>query len=399
MAVLLNELFFPKVDPRTASLLSAFTFCTTFALRPVAALLFGWIGDTFGRKPTVIITSLMMALSCIIMATLPPYVQIGITASYLMILCRVLQGFSSIGEIISAKTYLVETFQPPMRYFVTTLVSVSAALGGTFALAIASLFTLKGFDWRIAFWFGMSVAAIGSIARNRLRETPEFIRAKKEAVNKHFDKKTFFAYFFISCGASVCFFIAYVYCGDILKHTFGFTPERVIHNNFFVSLCDLGDTLIIAFCTLIIHPLKITRIKFYAFSIFVFVLPFILFTAKSPSYVLFVQCLIWFVSIENNPSEAIFIKHFPVLKRITSVTFAFALARALVYCITSFGLIYITDILGYFGLWVILLPILIGFYWGLDHFEKLENQKQAQFHTPHPLSTNPNELKLTAIKL
>ena len=83
-----------------------------------------------------------------------------------------------------------------------------------------------------------------------------------------------------------------------------------------------------------------------------------------------------------------------MLKRITSVTFAFALARALVYCITSFGLIYITDILGYFGLWVILLPILIGFYWGLRHFEKLENQKQHKSQTPHPLSSKLDELNL-----
>jgi MHS family proline/betaine transporter-like MFS transporter len=59
MAVLLNELFFPKTDPFTASLLSAFAFCSTYLLRPFGALIFGWIGDNVGRKATVVIRVLL----------------------------------------------------------------------------------------------------------------------------------------------------------------------------------------------------------------------------------------------------------------------------------------------------------------------------------------------------
>ena len=81
MAVLLNELFFPKTDPHTANLLSAFAFCSTFVLRPFGALIFGYIGDNIGRKTTVIITTMMMSTSCIIMANLPTYAQVGITAN------------------------------------------------------------------------------------------------------------------------------------------------------------------------------------------------------------------------------------------------------------------------------------------------------------------------------
>src|SRR5579863_7942842 len=71
MAVLLNELFFPKTDPHTASLITAFAFCSTYVLRPFGAFLFGYIGDHVGRKATVILTTLMMAISCIIMANVP----------------------------------------------------------------------------------------------------------------------------------------------------------------------------------------------------------------------------------------------------------------------------------------------------------------------------------------
>lgn len=82
MAILLNELFFPKTDPHTASLLGAFAFCSTYVLRPFGALLFGYIGDNIGRKAIMIITTAMMALSCVIMAMLPTYAQIGITAAW-----------------------------------------------------------------------------------------------------------------------------------------------------------------------------------------------------------------------------------------------------------------------------------------------------------------------------
>ena len=106
MAVLLNEIFFPKYDPHTASILAAATFCSSYVFRPIGALVFGWIGDHIGRKPTIIITTAMMAVSCLVMANLPTYAQIGITAAWIMIFCRIAQSISSMGEIIGAEIYL-----------------------------------------------------------------------------------------------------------------------------------------------------------------------------------------------------------------------------------------------------------------------------------------------------
>ena len=71
MAVVLNDVFFPKSDPYTHSILAAFAFCSTYVLRPFGALLFGYIGDNMGRKATIIITTLMMSISCVVMALLP----------------------------------------------------------------------------------------------------------------------------------------------------------------------------------------------------------------------------------------------------------------------------------------------------------------------------------------
>lgn len=163
MAVLLNELFFPKTDPFTSSLLSAFAFCSTYLLRPFGALIFGYIGDHIGRKATVIITTLLMAFSCFTMAILPTYAQIGITAAWLVTICRIIQGLSSMGEFIGAQLYLTEIIKPPIQYPIVSLTSVFSILGGTAALAVSSITTLNGLDfinWRTAFWFGVVVALV-----------------------------------------------------------------------------------------------------------------------------------------------------------------------------------------------------------------------------------------------
>jgi MHS family proline/betaine transporter-like MFS transporter len=89
MAIILNELFFPKYDPHMTSLLAAFAFCSTYLLRPVGALIFGYIGDRYGRKNTVILTTFMMSSSCLVMAFIPTYNEIGLTATYAIIICRI----------------------------------------------------------------------------------------------------------------------------------------------------------------------------------------------------------------------------------------------------------------------------------------------------------------------
>jgi len=180
MAVLLNALFFPKADPFAASLITAFTFCLTFILRPLGALIFGWIGDNIGRKTTVIITTFMMASTCFIMANLPTYAEIGINASIMIIICRIIQGISSLGETVGAELYLTEMTKPPLQYPVVSLITVCCSLGGLTALIIAHFATSYALNWRIAFWFGAGIALIGGISRTALKETPEFVDAKRD---------------------------------------------------------------------------------------------------------------------------------------------------------------------------------------------------------------------------
>jgi MHS family proline/betaine transporter-like MFS transporter len=415
MAVLLNELFFPKSDPHTATLLSAFAFCSTWILRPFGALLFGWIGDNIGRKPTVVITTMMMALSCLIMANLPTYEQIGIAAAWIVTLCRVTQGLSSMGERIGAEIYIVEITKPPAQYPAVALCSVFATLGAVFALAIASLVTVAGFDWRFAFWFGVCIALVGSVARTRLRETPDFVNMKgriKKAIEdsshdglakaaellkstnilwkEKVNKKTSLSSLLINLSWPVFFFFVYVYCGDILKNKFGFTSAQIIQNNFYVSVVQLIGFTLWMYLSYRIHPLRILKWKLLPAFILILFIPSFLHYNDSAFNLFLLQSVVIFLAPDSMPAESILIKHFPIFKRFTYATFIYALSRALMYIITSFGLVYLTIFFGTYGLFIIFIPTCIGYLYGLNHFEKLEEEFADQPpRTDHPFSMEP----------
>ncbi len=407
LAVLLNELFFPKTDPHTAAILAAFAFCSTFVLRPFGALLFGYIGDHIGRKSTVILTTMMMAISCIIMASLPTYAQIGIASAWLVTGCRIVQGFSSMGEIMGAEIYVTELIPPPMQYPTVSFVAVSAALGTTVALAIATLVTHFGFNWRIAFWVGAAIAVIGSVARTRLRETPEFLKehekiqqklnAKNDLGNNKFSKaiktqklinteklnrKTFWAYLVTWCGWPMSFYLVFMYFNKILKQDYFYTSEKIILHNFLLSIISLIVLVVISVLSYKIHPLKILKTRGKMSLVLSLLLPVAILGSNSNIQIFLLQTLLLIGGLATSPGVPIFLKHIPTLKRFTSATFVYALSRAVMYIITSFSLVYLTEIFSYYGLWLVMVPVSVGFLWGVNHFEKLEKTEYTDKFTP-----------------
>ena len=179
MSVLLNDLFFSKTDNFSASLLSAFSFSVTFIFRPIGAILIGTIGDRWGRKSTVILTTIAMAAACVTMANLPTYDQIGVSASIAVTICRIVQGISCTGEKIGAEIYLTEIVKSSLVYSAVAFILFCGGLGASFSLLVANLSLSDTFDWRAAFWVGAIIAVIGTIARSTLRETTDFADAKK----------------------------------------------------------------------------------------------------------------------------------------------------------------------------------------------------------------------------
>lgn len=398
MAVLLNEIFFPKYDPHTTSILAAATFCSTYVFRPIGALVFGRIGDRIGRKATIIITTSMMAISCIVMANLPTYAQIGITAAWVMIFCRIIQSISSMGEVVGAEVYLTETIQRPARYPAVAFLEVSANLGALFALGIAFFVTSLGFNWRIAFWSGAAIAIVGALARRRLRETPDFLEMKRQWLKKGIEEmnietdpkqgaaynaawkepvraQTLASYFFVSCGWPLCMYIVYFYFNPILKESFGYSPEDIIRHNFFLVLVSLFTNIFITYLCYRVHPLKINRTRGLLGLLLMISLPFLIMNLTSVTQLFLVQALILIVALNDMPSVAIFLRNFPLYRRVTFASVLWSLSRALMFVLTSFGLIYLGNYFGHFGLWILALPTAFAFLYGVNHFKELERNR------------------------
>ncbi len=395
MSTLLNELFFPKTDPHTASLLGALAFCSSYVLRPIGALIFGYIGDNIGRKFTFIITTSMMAVCCFVMANLPTYDQWGFTSSIIMIACRVVQGLSSIGEVVGAEIYVTEMTKPPIRYPAVAMLEVLAVLGGAVALGVAGLATSANFNWRMAFWFGAIIAIIGGTARRVLRETPEFsdaklqlkkifmtanIDAKKldnnKIVNEKINKKTVLAYFLLDCFWSVSFYFTFFYCGSVLKNSLGFTTEQVIHHNFVVMMLQVVAWFALAVLSYKIYPLKLLKIKLSIFLPFVLICPFLLGNITSAFDMFLIQSFVVMFSPTTTPAIPILFKSLPIFKRFTCAGLIYGLSRASIYVTCSFGLIYLTTYFGHWGLLFITIPVSIGYIFGLLHFEKLSQENE-----------------------
>ena len=161
----------------------------------------------------------------------------------------------------------------------------------------------------------------------------------------------------------------------ILKRECGFTPNQIINQNFWVSIVDLLGIIGLAFISYRIHPLKILKVKLYLFFTSLVFFPIMLNYNPTPLYIFIFQCLAALFVFDHVPASPIFYKYFPVFKRFTYTSMLSAIAKLFTYIITSFGLVYITNYLGYWGLFLIFIPVGITFFMGVTYFEKMEKNR------------------------
>ena len=409
MAVLLNELFFPQSDPLTTQLIAAFTLCSTYFMRPIGGLVIGYIGDKIGRKATIIITTFIMACSCLAIANLKTYAEIGITASVVMILCRMLQGFSSMGEVVGAELYLAETLKSPQRYIYGGIIDVSGTLGGLAALIVASFSISVGLNWRLAFLFGALIAIVGVLARTRIRETPEFIDYKRRlkalakqsgqdiktiensaAYKEKTNKQSILSYFLIRLAMGVCFYTTYIYMGDFMQQSLNFSAEQVIHQNTIATFCTTVAMIIAVVLMRKFHPMKIAKTITLAFILFLPIIPWWLENVSNALPLSCLQFVMFAPVLCMAAMEIVCFKHFPIAKRFTIIAVTFGIASALAKIIVTFGIIPLKIYFGHYSLWIIYIPTIAGFLWGISYIVKLEIKKGIYNNYPDEDFTTPD---------
>lgn len=182
LAVIISKNFFSPVDNDELKLVFTFaTFAISFLLRPIGGMFFGRIGDKYGRKIVLTLTIIMMAISTLLIGLLPTYDQIGIYAPLLLLLARVLQGFSLGGEYSGSMVYIAESTPDNKRLRMGTGLEIGTISGYIVASVLITILfwtlndaQMNSWGWRIPFFLSVPIGLFGLYLRYNLDESPIF---------------------------------------------------------------------------------------------------------------------------------------------------------------------------------------------------------------------------------
>ncbi|WP_425129963.1 MFS transporter [Burkholderia vietnamiensis] len=181
LATIIAVVFFPKTDAMSGLLAAYGVFAISFIVRPIGGIVWGHFGDKIGRKSALSLSILIMSCSTFLIAFLPTYAQLGMAAPMLLLLVRVVQGFSASGEYAGASAFLAEYAPEGKRGFYTSIVPASTAagllFGSIFVAVLHAVMTtqqLHDFGWRLPFLLAAPFGLVGRYIRVRLEDTPKF---------------------------------------------------------------------------------------------------------------------------------------------------------------------------------------------------------------------------------
>ena len=185
LAPIMGGLFFPADDALGGLIKTYGIFAAGYLMRPLGGIIFGHIGDKYGRKKALQLSITVMAIPTVLVGFLPVHAQIGIYAALLLTLLRLLQGISVGGELIGSVSFLVE-IAPPEKKGLQGSWTLFSAIGGILfgSLLVTILTTILGdqamqsWGWRLPFFGGSVILVIGFWLRRGLRESPEFLKVQ-----------------------------------------------------------------------------------------------------------------------------------------------------------------------------------------------------------------------------
>ncbi|MFL9827509.1 MFS transporter [Rhodoplanes sp. SY1] len=191
MAAIISRIFFPFDSEYSSLLLATATFGVGFVMRPIGGVVLGAYADRRGRKPTLQWVIGIMTVAIAMIAFAPTYETVGVAASVIVIVARLLQGFATGGEFASATAFLIESAPPDRRGFYGSwqmagqgLAVLSGAVVGAGMTRWLDSETVESWGWRIPFLFGLLLFPVGLYIRRHVSETREFL-SSLEARDRH----------------------------------------------------------------------------------------------------------------------------------------------------------------------------------------------------------------------
>jgi MFS family permease len=184
--VIIARLFFPSDSQYASLLLTTATFGVGFFMRPVGGILLGIYADRRGRKAALLLVIALMTIAIAMIAFAPTYAAIGVGAPLIIVLARLLQGFSAGGEFASATAFLTESAPAQQRGFYGSWQMVGQGVAVLIGAILGTVLTrsltpeaLDGWGWRIPFLFGLIIGPLGLYIRRNLDETSAFLQSRR----------------------------------------------------------------------------------------------------------------------------------------------------------------------------------------------------------------------------
>jgi MFS transporter, MHS family, proline/betaine transporter len=340
VAVIIARKFFPSDNEVSALLATFLAYGLGFVARPLGGIVIGRLGDTRGRKTALLLTIFLMASGTVLIGLLPTYAMIGFWAPLLLVLARLMQGFSAGGEWGGSTAYIVEWAPPDRRglfgSFQQTSVVAGLLLGSAIAALMNTVMTSAQMDdwgWRVPFLLGGLLGPVGIYMRRGIDETPAYRRVatEKESVRTGDSGLLLAARAFgFTIVWTVCFYVLLSFMPTYTQKYLKLTPSAALWANtagllvLMVSIPLMGrlsdrigrKPLLIACCLAFI------------------VLPYPIFTylnsGISIGQLIAVQVLFAIlISMFSGPGPAAIAEMFPTRARSTWMTSGYALAVAI----------------------------------------------------------------------
>ena len=284
LAPVIHKNYLSFLDETTGIIIAYLLFAVGFICRPIGSIIFGYIGDKYGRKKALVLSVSLMGTASLCMSLLPSYDDIGVLACYLIALIRIVQGISVGGEYSGAAIYAIEHTDKKRIGVVGSTVLAGTTCGVLLATFVSNILqnpAIPEYGWRFAFLLGFGLTIIGYFIRKRLGESPLFVQedmAKSKGIPlldglKSF-KQQFFASILLSGANNANYYFALVFIpayfkaevtGDlefdnwwlagfmlILEPTFGWLSDKFSRNKILIGIFSILAIYNIFFLDLLI---------------------------------------------------------------------------------------------------------------------------------------------------
>jgi len=340
-ATMLAPLFFPTDNQAISIISSLGTFAAGFVMRPLGGMVFGHLGDKFGRRQALALAIFLVTIPTFTIGILPTYAEIGLAAPIILVACRLLQGLCVGGEYSGASIFVIEYSKRGKESFAGSILCAAGFFGGVLGTFIGFLCTLSfmpPWGWRIPFLLGSVIGLMGYYIRTKVNESPDFIRNKDEKIDKvplwgvlENRKRNLLCTMGIGATSLIPFYLASVYMGFLLTSKLHIPTSQVMLINvalnvFLIVLLPLMGII----ADKIMGKERLMILSALTSVVIAYPLFLMLENDLTLSTVILVQAILGMITAGfGAPSMALLSTYFPVHERYSGIGFGYALGGAL----------------------------------------------------------------------